>query len=407
MPAFLFRLSALAIRFLCPLAALALSNADTMGKYYLFISYFTFVVGVSALELAVPFSRKFLRCRGDRQRRLLFTGFMANQMVVTTALAVPAGILVGSWAGVPAVLIPLFCLSLATESCVNEVGRFFWNIGEWRMPSLRDLIRACIFTLAIIGSVYLEDEVLTAVTFTTITAGNICIMAWEWKAWGTDSLRAKLRAAHLLKTVWVRVRRSLAGSLPQFAHMQLLGLQPLLERTLLERSMGLASVAAFSLFTSVMQSASGLLLVPHIAAVRKSVLGIKTAADFLTARRMMIGLLSKTAAISAAFAIGAYFCFPALSLVLEKDLSISASLAAIACIVSVSAIFSAAISPLLTSSGTAWKTNMLCVIAICPLIAILIMPAAVEIAVYSAITIASVSATQIVGRLLFILRSTK
>jgi hypothetical protein len=128
MSAFLFRLSALAVRFLCPLVALALSSPETMGKYYLFISYFTFVVGVSALELAVPFSRKYLRCRGDKQRRLVFAGFMTNQMVVTTALAIPAGMLVASWAGVPAILIPMFCLSLATEACVNEVGRFFWNI---------------------------------------------------------------------------------------------------------------------------------------------------------------------------------------------------------------------------------------------------------------------------------------
>jgi hypothetical protein len=407
MPALLFRLSALAIRFLCPLVALALSDADTMGKYYLFISYFTFVVGVSALELAVPFSRKFLRCRGDRQRRLVFAGFMTNQIVVTAALAVPAGMLVASWAGVPAVLIPLFCLSLATEACVNEVGRFFWNIGEWRMPSLRDLVRACIFTTAIIGSVYLDNDVLTPVTFATITAGNLCIMAWEWKAWGTGSLRAELKPARLLKTVSIRVRRSLTASLPQFAHMQILGLQPLLERTLLEKSMGLAAVAAFSLFTSIMQSASGLLLVPKIAAVRKSILDIKTAADFLSTRRMTIALFAKISVISAVFATGSYMAFPVLGSILEKDLHISPLLASIACIASVSAIFSAAISPLLTNRGTAWKTNLLCVLALCPLIAYLTIPATTDITISSAITIAVVSATQIFVRLLFILRNTR
>ena len=155
-----------------------------MGAYYLFISYFTFVVGVSSLELAVPFSRKFLRCKSGRKQRLLFSGFLTNLIAVTAALAIPTGVLVAGWAGVPMALIPLFCLSLATEACVNEVGRFFWNIGEWKMPSLRDLIRAVIFTTAIVVSVYIENEVLTSMTFLILSAGNLAIMGYEWRSWG-------------------------------------------------------------------------------------------------------------------------------------------------------------------------------------------------------------------------------
>lgn len=367
MPAFLFRLSALAVRFLCPLVALALSSPETMGKYYLFISYFTFVVGVSALELAVPFSRKYLRCRGDKQRRLVFAGFMTNQMVVTTALAIPSGILVASWAGVPAMLIPMFCLSLATEACVNEVGRFFWNIGEWRMPSLRDLIRACIFTLAIIGSVYLEDEVLTAVTFTTITVGNICIMAWEWKVWGSSSLHAQLRPAHLLKGVQLRVRRSLVGSLPHFAHMQLLGLQPLLERTLLDKSMGLATVAAFSFLTSVMQSAAGLMLVPMIAQMRKKLLGSRTVLERMEANRGAFTLLAKISIISGTLSLALYWTMPEILKLIEKNISADFSLTLAALLSSISAIFCSAISPLLTTRDRAWTFNAVTLLSFLPL----------------------------------------
>ena len=181
---FVLRFLALAIRFLCPLVALALSDAETMGAYYLFISYFTFVVGITSLELAVPFSRKYLRCKSDKQRRLLFSGFMVNQAIVSTLLSIPAGALAVSWAGVPAPLILLFCLALATEACVNEVGRFFWNIGEWKMPSLRDLIRAIIFATGILLSVYIENEILTPLTFFVLSAGNLAINLNEWRSRG-------------------------------------------------------------------------------------------------------------------------------------------------------------------------------------------------------------------------------
>lgn len=405
MLAFFFRLSALAIRFLCPLTALALSNAETMGKYYLFISYFTFVVGVSALELAVPFSRKFLRCKSDSQRRLVFTGFLANQIVVTMALAVPAGILVAGWAGVPTALIPLFCLSLATEACVNEVGRFFWNIGEWKMPSLRDLIRAVIFTAAIVGSVFMERDVLTAVTFVTIAVGNLCIVAWELRSWGHIRCgREGGHPFHLLKAAWLRVRRSLTGSLPQFVHMQLLGLQPLLERTLVEKSQGLIAVAAFSFLTSVMQSAAGLLLVPMVATVRQGILGARMPSDFQAVRSQALLLLARILAVSGLFAVGIYFFLPIAVNVLEKKISVSISLVVVAYLVSVSAIFSSAISPLLTVREVGWRVNAVCVIAIFPLILLQLVFLDSDFSMLGFLVMALVAVVQIGGRVFFVLR---
>lgn len=404
MQAFLFRLSALAIRLLCPLAVLAVSDAKTMGSYYLFISYFTFVVGISALELAVPFSRKFLRCKSDRQRRLLFTGFLTNQVVVTTSLAIPAGLLVSVWAGVPIALIPLFCLCLATEACVNEVGRFFCNIGQWLMPSLRDLVRAMVFTIAIVASVYLEKEVLTPVTFLTISAGNLAIMVWEWRSWGQAKSEKKLDVLHHLNSTWSRVRRSLAGSLPQFVHMQLLGLQPLLERTLIEKSMGLAAVASFAFLTSVMQSVAGLLLAPMVASVRRDILGARTPSDYLPARSQIFLLLLWISGITALVAIGVYFALPLIKLILEKEISISPLFAFVTCLVSVSAIYSSAISPLLTVGNLAWWTNTLCVIAISPLVVFQWMPYGGEVASLGVQLLAVVAVVQIAGRIIFVLK---
>lgn len=404
MQAFLFRFSALAIRFLCPLAALALSNAETMGKYYLFISYFTFVVGVSALELAVPFSRKFLRCKSDKKRRLVFNGFLGNQVVVTTVLAFPTGVLVSSWAGVPAVLIPLFCLSLATEGFVNEVGRFFWNIGEWRMPSLRDFIRAVIFTVAIVGSVYFENEVLTAMTFLTIAAGNLCILCWEWKSWGTGRLPNRFHASRLARSAWNRGSRSMKVALPQFIHMQLLGLQPLLERILLEKSLGLAVVGAYAFCISVMQAGAGLLLVPWVAKARRVLLGAHTISDRIVASRQMLVLLINIFLVSGACALATYFAIPLIELVLDKSVPVNIFVVIIAFISSVSAIFCSAISPLFTAKNAAWASNGLTLFALLPLLGAQWMYPNVALDKLSLMTIGVVAVLQLAGRLIYIFR---
>lgn len=401
---FLFRFSALAIRFLCPLAALALSNAETMGKYYLFISYFTFVVGVSALELAVPFSRKFLRCKSDKKRRLVFNGFLGNQIVVTTVLAFPTGVLVSSWAGVPVVLIPLFCLSLATEGCVNEVGRFFWNIGEWRMPSLRDFIRSVIFTVAIVGSVYLENEVLTAMTFLTIAAGNLCILCWEWKSWGAGRLPNIFHANRLARSAWNRGSRSMKVALPQFIHMQLLGLQPLLERILVEKSLGLAVVGAYAFCISVMQAGAGLLLVPWVAKARRVLLSAQTISDRIIANRQMLILLIKIYLVSAACALATYFAMPLIELVLGKSVPVTLFVLIITFISSGSAIFCSAIAPLFIAKKTAWISNGLTLFAILPLVVVQWMYPNVALENLSLMTIGVVAVLQLAGRLIYVLR---
>lgn len=406
MPDFLFRLSALAIRFLCPLAALALSDAATMGAYYLFISYFTFVVGVSSLELAVPFSRKYLRCKTDKQRQILFSGFLTNLIAVTTALAIPSGVLAAGWAGVPIDLILLFCLSLATEACVNEIGRFYWNIGEWKVPSLRDLVRAVIFTTSILMSVYIENEVLTSMTFLILSVGNLAILGYEWRSWGGARTAKDIQLLHLLKSTWLKVQQSLAKSMPQFLQIQLLGLQPLLERTLIEKTVGLATLAAFSFLTSVIQSTASLQLVPLVAKVRKLILCARDVSERIEANRQAIFLCLKIAAISGGWALAVFAIVPLLDKILGKSLVISPSLLFVAYASAVSAIFCSAVAPMFTVKGVAVWSNLLTALAMgCLLLGQYLKndESALELLMF---VICSVAGLQIICRVLFILRTT-
>jgi hypothetical protein len=362
---FILRFFALAIRFICPLAALTLSDAETMGAYYLFISYFSFVVGISSLELAVPFSKKYLRCKSDMQQRVLFSGFLVNLTIVSTVLAIPTGVISMSWAGVPSALIPLFCLVIATEACVNEVGRFFWNIGEWKMPSLRDLIRSVIFTTGVLLSVYIENEILTPTMFLILIAGNLLIIIYEWKYWGRARLALDIRGIHILNSSWLRVCRSMRGSMHQFLQMQLLGLQPLLERSLIEKTLGLSTLASLSFLTSVMQSSASLQIVPLVANLRQLILSARSVSERIEANRQVILFTLKAAVISAGWGIAVYMTIPFINDLLEKNLALSPSFLFVAYCSSLSAIFCSAVAPIFTLKNIAPTTNFLTALTMC------------------------------------------
>lgn len=404
---YFWRLSALGIRFLCPLVVLALSNAETMGAYYLFVSYFTFVVGVSSLELAVPFSRKYLRCKSDRPRRILFSGFLTNLIAVTTVLVIPAGVLFAGWAGVPIDLTPLFCLALATEAWVNESGRFFFNIGEWKIISLREFIRALIFTAAILVSVYIENEVLTSMTFLTMSVGNMAIMVYEWRSWGGVRTASDIKILYLRKSTWLRVRKSLAKSMPQFLQMQLLGLQPLLERTLIEKTAGLAPLAAFSFLTSVVQSAASLQLVPLVAKTRQLILGARSVSERNEANRQAIFLGLKIAAISGGLALAIYVSMPLLDKILARNLTLTPSLLLVAYASSVSAIFCSALAPMFTIKGFALWSNVLTALAMGCLLLGQYFRHEESVSEVLIFILCGVAAFQVTWRVLFILRDAK
>ncbi len=357
MQGFIFRFSALGIRFLCPIVALTLSNVETMGKYYIFISYFTFAVGVSSLELAVPFSRKFILSKSARQKKILFSGFLANQIVVSTALSIPIAFFASSWFDLPLLLASSFCLLLTTEACVNESSRFFWNIGESRLPSLQDLIRASIFTTAIVSSIYFQSEVLSAQTCIIISLGNLIILRWEWKFWGLTRRVRVISPYHLIKGVWLRVKRSLKGSMPQFIHIQLLSLQPLLERVLLEKTLGLAFVAAFSFFISLVQTAAGLLLVPRIASLKKRLISIRLTADNVETKNLCLIMLYQITLLTGTLAAVGYAGIPLLQIVTGKSIEVTPLLMLTVCVTSVSAIFCSAIAPLMAGYGFAMRAN--------------------------------------------------
>lgn len=407
MQAFFFRLFALLIRFICPLAALALSSVETMGKYYLFVSYFMLVSGIATLELAVPFSRKYLLSKNNIQRRIIFGDFIINQSLVSLTLAIPACIFVSIWADIPLQLIPLFCLSVATEGCAIEGNRFFWNIGESKFLSKRDLIRAVIFTVAVVISIYFMKEVVSIWTFLIVMAGNLCIIVWEFRLLGGIRRRDRSNIFQILRRSLLGVRWSLSVSIPQFLHMQILTLQTLLERVLVEKTLGLASVGVFSFLTSLIQSATGLLLVPAVAKVRQSLLSAENISNRIIANSQVKVLLFKVLVISAISALIAYISLPLVNMLLRKDLFAFPSLALIAYLSSASAIFYSSIAPLFSRREYAWFANGLSLLVTIILGIAILSYQLIRIDMFGLFVIGVVALLQLLGRAIFVHCNTK
>jgi len=193
-----------------------------------------------------------------------------------------------------------------------------------------------------------------------------------------------------------------AGSLPQFAHMQLLGLQPLLERTLVENTLGLAAVGAFSFLTSVMQSAAGLLLVPMVAKTRQGLLGALSVSERINANRQALILLCKICVISGALAVMVYVAQPLLKSLMGKEIPITFILVLIAYLSSVSTIFCSAIAPMLTVKGYAWSANGLTLLALIPLFVAQWIYPEIGFDNLGLMAIAMVALLLLIGRVIFI-----
>jgi O-antigen/teichoic acid export membrane protein len=400
--AFFFRLLALSIRFICPLAALVFSNVEMMGKYYLFVSYFALVSGVSSLELAVPFSRKYLRAKSSANKRIIFGNFLISQALVSLAVALPVCILFYGLAEIPITLLLWFYLAAVSEACAIEGSRFFWNTGKSHILSKRDLIRAIYFMAAIVVSLYFKKEVITAVTFLIIITGNVYIIAREWEQMASMRTRARVDIYRTARRTLLIIRWSLPGSIPQFLHMQILNLQTFLERVLIEKTLGLASVGVYSLLTSIIQSVASLILVPMIAKVRQQLLSAETISKQIYANSEAIKMLLMVLSISAISTLIGYASIPVLNFIIGKTLSAQSFLVLTAYLSSVSAIFYSAIAPMFSRRGYTWLANVLSMSAAGILGVTYLLYQAIGLELIGLTAIGLVAVLQLLGRIIFI-----
>jgi hypothetical protein len=401
---FCLRLVTLALRFGCPLLILYLSTDALLGEYYLFTTFFTLVVMLVSLETAVPFSATYLKARSDRIRRLVFAAMTTTQIWLAGALAVPVAVGYAALTSSPSwIAIPLAIL-IVSEACVNEAGRFFWNIGQASVASRRDLWRAVFFLAAIANSVVLNEEIVTALSLSVLATCNFAILCIEWRRWGrpaTGGLRS-VAPLHDLRSVWRRIRRSLRVSASQVVHAQVLALQPLLERLMIQDRLGLAVVGGYSFQFALIQAAATLIVLPLAADARRAILGVRNPGQLSRAHRAVLKFSALLAPIMIAAGAGVALALPVIGWILgrEIELQVGALLAAVAS--ATAAIFAAAVGPLFAPRGRVLRANTLTLAAMSPLALPLIIPASVvpaAMVVFAAVTTSALA--QLAIRILY------
>jgi hypothetical protein len=269
---FMLRASTLLLRFACPLLILAISSAENLGRYYLFISYLTLTATLIATELASVHSGQYLRSRSNSRKAKVFRIFSNNTTVVSSTLSIPATLTYFLTIPTPFIELPLVIMLFTTEACVNEIGRFYWNVGLHAQACRRDLLRAISFTLGIIISTVISGEAVHWIGILIISIGNAMILRFDSKLLGMGRYSFRTPSKRYLGKLYNVIKKSMA----QVIQTQTTSVQVFIERLLIERQLGLSYVAAYSFQYSIIQTSATLYVWPKISKVRESIFESKT-----------------------------------------------------------------------------------------------------------------------------------
>ncbi len=355
-----------------PLLILVYLTGPELGKYYLFTITASTIVFFISLEIAVPSSKKYLRAWHTDIKKNVFTSLLCTQFSQGLLFTFPIMLVFGSYLNLSPIMIILSTIYLITEACVNETGRFFWNIGEVFNASIRDFFRALFFAVSIGMGIFIDGAAIAVTALSLLSVFNMTIILWEQYKFGNQKNVRLVGFRGLLVSIrktTMRAIRMVRAAVPQVAHLQILGIHPLLERWFIERSVGLEMVGLYSFQYSLVQAGFSLLLLPYIANLRKSIfearvvaskkLAILNARNFAM-RTMLIGLLCS---------FGAYFSLPILNLLLNKNFTSQISVMIAVWLSASASVYAAAVAPLYGSKERIIPSNFHTFLAMLPLVA--------------------------------------
>lgn len=366
MRSFIYRLLSLGMRFGCPLLILYISNPGLLGEYYLFSTAYTLLVFLVSLEIGVVFSARHLQARSSISQRKIFTQLNSTQALLGLILATPVIVVYALAKSLSAHIALLLVFFLISEACVNESGRFFWNIGRSDLASFRDFARAIGFSSSVIVSVIFHDAVVTATSLLMLLGFNLALIGWELRRWGVPRISVQLYSVSEIRHRFKEVSKLISTAKPQILHLQILSLIPLIERASLEKAAGLAFVGSYSFQYAIVQSGASLFLLPKIAVIRRLILSVPGSTSNLAARRASARFLVTVIFCYAISSLATYIALPTLLIILDKTLAIT-PLTIVVIFVSACAItFASTVSPQYASFDRILSSNVMTLICIIP-----------------------------------------
>lgn len=405
---FIYRLLSLGMRFGCPLLILYISNPALLGEYYLFLIAYTFVVFLVSLEIGIVFSGRYLQSRSSANQREIFTQLISTQAWLGLILATPVIIIYAFTKSISADIVSLLVLFVISEACVNESGRFFWNIGRSDVASFRDFARAIAFSSSIIVSVTFHDAVVTATSLIMLLGFNLSLIALEMRRWGVSGISFRFVNTKGLRHRFTEVSKLISIAKPQILHLQMLSLLPLLERASLEKTVGLAFVGSYSFQYAIVQSGASLFLMPKVAEFRRLILSDPCSTS-LVARRASVRFLALVIFFHAMSAIVTYIALPTLLIILNKSLVMTPLMMVVIFLSACAITFASTVSPQYASIDRIVSSNLTTLVCITPIVcawiyAELSQSGSIAVAMYG---IGLTAALQIASRLAHAMNATE
>ena len=319
-PAYFLRVATLGIRILVPIGILAIFSENEMGVYYYWVTCQAFFVMLGGAELSVFFAKQFLSARLDKTRQgtllsLVFCSFLCALFLQPIAIPITYAITDFSL-----LFIIIFAFTNVFESTVNEVGRFYWNIGDVYWPSLRDLIRSLAFSLSIFVSILISKEAISIFTLFIQMIFNIFLIMYELRKNNISIFKIGIFNFRSFILFIRRTINAVCYSASHIFHMQTLNSFPLFERVFLKFTSGYDIVAGYSFLLSIIQTVSGLSTISFVAEFRRKILKSDkaTSKKSVSFHNVMMSFLSKITFITLLISILLWFTSDFLSIFFVK-----------------------------------------------------------------------------------------
>lgn len=321
--------------------------------------------------MAIPFSRKYLAARSQSHKKKIFTSLILTQATLACMLAMPITLFHCITASISPFVSILFFFALTTGACVNEAGRFFWNVGFADIASRRNFFEAIIFVVSILGAVAITGEVVSWFSLGAMIVLNLCLLNSEMKQWGIGNLHHVFSVKIKLKNILITVKRvifSVKDSAPQVIHIQILSLSPFLERLLIEKKAGLELVGSYSFQYSIIQSGVSLLLIPLIADTRKMILKGGAKSQRILIHKSSVKLLFWISLVSLSCAVITYFLIPFIVKFMHKSIVSSYYIFGAALVSAIAGTYTNAVAPLYASRFRLFQANIITLLCMTPIV---------------------------------------
>jgi hypothetical protein len=368
---FVFRFTTLFLRFSIPLVILIYLTGGELGKYYLYTATATTIIFFISLEVAVPTSRIYLRAWKSRTKKSIFTNLQNTQLVQSFVLSTPIVILAGILLGFSKPMIFFAIIYLTTEATVNESGRFFWNTNNVKIASTRDFFRALFFAIGLATSVYIERTAISVISLSLMSFFNVLILIHENREWGqrvSSIVNLKKLSLFVFRKFLYRIVRMIRLAAPQVAHLQILSILPLLERSFLERTIGLEAVGLYSFQYSLIQAGFALLLLPSIAHLRRSILATRTSAERQKVCKDAANFSLKALLVGLICTMGGALALPLLNFLLHKHYETTFSVMMAVWLSASASIYTGAVATLFGSRIRVVQANVQTILATTPIL---------------------------------------